>query len=321
VKTIVQHRYGGPQTLEFVDASTPEPAADEVLVRVEAASVNPYDWHLMTGRPWPVRIQNGMRRPAAPVGADGAGVVEAVGAEVTGLSPGDEVFGTMRGSWSEFAVARPASLAIKPPQVTFEQAASVPIAGLTALQGLRDVAAATAGDRVLINGASGGVGTFGVMIAKTMGAHVTAVGSTGNVELMASLGADEVIDYTRSDYTRGHTEYDAILDTVTTKGVFANRRVMADGAIWAGAGMKRKRSATLIMLRMLKRRLLSIGHSTSFRSYLSRVTAADLEVLADYLASRAVVPAIDRTYPLSDAAAAMAYQGEGHARGKTILAI
>lgn len=320
MKAMTQDRYGRPDVLRFEDIDQPEIGDDQILVRVRAAAVNPYDWHMMTGKPWLVRTQNGLRRPKSQVpGVDGAGVVEAVGADVAEFSPGDEVFGSLNGAYAEYAVSKERSLVHKPGSVSFEQAAAVPIAALTALQGLRDHGKVRAGHRVLVNGASGGVGTFAVMIAKAMGAHVTGVCSTRNVEMVRSIGADEVIDYTRDDYTKGAMPYDVILDTVTTKGIRANRRVMTDGGVWVQAGMKKKGSMLLLLLGMLKIRLSNIGSSKKMRNFLSKGSKDDLTVLRRYLESGAVVPVIDRTYPLRQAADALRHQGEGHAQGKTII--
>jgi len=321
MQATTQERYGPPDVLVQTEIPVPEIDADRLLIRVEAASVNPYDWHMMTGTPWLVRIQNGFRRPKAPVGADGAGVVVAVGADVDEFSVGDEVFGSFRGSYAEYATALPRNIVAKPVNITFEEAASVPIAGLTALQGLRDIGSVAPGHRVLVNGASGGVGTFGVMIAKAMGAHVTAVCSPRNVETMREIGADEVIDYTESDYTQSDERYDVILDTVTTHGIRANRRVMADNSVWAQAGMKKKGSVLLLLLGLLKLKLINIGNHKKMRNFLSRIKKNDLEVLAGYLASSAVKPVIDRRFELADVADALRHQAEGHAQGKTIITI
>lgn len=319
--TITQDRYGSPDVLEYAEAPIPEFEPNQVLVRVRAASLNPYDLHMMSGRPWMVKAQNGITRPKYPQGVDGAGVVEAVGSEVVAFTPGDEVFGSFSGAFAEYAPARERAIARKPESVSFEQAAATPMAGLTALQGLRDAAGVETGDRVLINGASGGVGTFAVMIAKTLGAHVTAVCGTRNLDMIRSIGADEVIDYTATDYTRSDARFDAIFDTVTSRGVIANRRVMAPDGIWVQAGMKRKRSVAMIGLRMLKRKLMTVGSKKTFRSFLSRGTQKDMLALAEYLGSGTVVPVIDRTYRLAETADALRYLAEGHANGKVIITV
>jgi NADPH:quinone reductase-like Zn-dependent oxidoreductase len=321
MKAITQDRYGNPDVLELADVPQPELQDDRLLVRMRAASVNPFDWHMMSGTPWLVRVTNGLRRPKAPPGADGAGVVESVGPAVTGFSPGDEVWGSFRGSYAEYATTRERAIVPKPAEVSFEEAAATPIAGLTALQGLRDIGRLKQGDRVLVNGASGGVGTFAVQIAKAMGAHVTAVVSTPKLDMVRSIGADEAVDYTTDDYTKGDARYDLILDCVTTKGVIANRRVMADDGVWVQAGMKKKGSVVMLMLRILKLKLMNIGSSKKMRNFLSRSTKEDLEALSDLLASGAVKPVIDRTFPLSATADGLRYQGEGHARGKTVITI
>lgn len=322
MKAVTQHRYGRPDVLQFEDVETPPIEDDQILVKVRAASINPYDWHMMTGTPWLVRLQNGFRRPKHPVqGADVAGTVEAVGAEVTEFAAGDEVFGFATGSFAEYAVSAERRLAAKPANVTFEEAASVPMAAVTALQGLRDTGRLRAGQRVLVNGASGGVGTFAVMIAKAMGAHVTAVCSTRNTKMVHSIGADEVIDYTQTDYTTGDAQYDLILDTVTTKSVRANRRVMNENGMWVQAGMKKKSSVIMLLLGLLKLRLVSIGRSKKMRSMLSRPTKDDLVVLQKHLESGEIRPVIDRSYPLAETADAMRHQGEGHAQGKTVITV
>ena len=321
MKAITQDRYGPPDVLELADVPMPELEDDRLLVRMRAAAVNPFDWHMMTGTPWLVRLQNGLRRPKARPGADGAGIVEQVGSAVTAFTAGDEVWGSFRGSYAEYATTRERAIVPKPSSVSFEEAAAAPIAMLTALQGLRDVGGLEEGDRVLVNGASGGVGTFAVQIAKAMGAHVTAVVSTRNVDMVRSLGADEVIDYTTDDYTKGDARYDVILDCVTTRGVIANRRVMADDGVWVQAGMTKKGSVVMLLLRILKLKLMNIWSSKKMRNFLSHSKKEDLEVMNEMLASGAVKPVIDRTFPLSATADVLRHQGEGHARGKTVITI
>jgi NADPH:quinone reductase-like Zn-dependent oxidoreductase len=318
MRAMVQDRYGSPEVLQSREVSRPEPGEDQILVKVRAASLNPYDWHMMTGTPLLVRLVNGIRRPTAPVGADGAGIVEEVGAGVTEFAPGDEVWGSMSGAFAEYAVSREARLVPKPPNVGFEKAAALPIAAVTALQGLRDHGKLQSGQRVLVNGASGGVGTFAVMIAKAMGAHVTGVCSTRNIEMVRAIGADEVIDYTTTDYTKTGARYDVIFDTVTTKGIRANRRVMVEGGTWVQAGMKNKHLAVLLLMK-LKMKLANIGSKKRSVGFLAKSSKDDLELLNGYLESGAIDPVIDSTFPLADAAAAMAHLGEGHARGKVIL--
>lgn len=322
MKAILQDQYGPPEVLRLEDVAVPTIEDDQILIKVHAASINPADLYLMTGKPWIVKAQNGFRRPKNPVqGSDGSGVVEAVGAAVNEFSPGDAVWGSFKGAYAEYATAYERHVVAKPEHVSFEKAASIPIAGMTALQGLRDRGGLTAGQRVLVNGASGGVGTFAVMIAKAMGAHVTGVCSTRNVDMVRSIGADEAIDYTAADYTKGTMPYDVILDNVTTKGVRANRRVMTDSGAWVQAGMKNKNSMLGLMLGMLKLKVMSIGSSKKMRFFLSRINKDDLVVMNTYLESGDVDPVIDRTYALSDTADAMRHQAEGHAQGKTVITV
>jgi NADPH:quinone reductase-like Zn-dependent oxidoreductase len=322
MKAITQDRYGPPNVLQLSDVAVPAIDDDRILIRVKATSVNPADLYMMLGKPWLVRAENGVRRPKNPVqGSDGAGIVEAVGANVTEFSPGDEVWGSFRGAYAEYASALEKNLVHKPANVSFEKAAVVPIAGITALQGLRDKGGLQPGQRVLINGASGGVGTFAVMIAKAMGAHVTGVCSTANADLVRSIGADEVIDYTTTDYTKGTTPYDVILDNVTTHGIRANRTVMTPTGRWVQAGMLKKGSVLMIGLRALKTKLSNIGSKKQMMFYLARNTKDDFVSLNEYLKSGAIDPTIGRSFPLAELATAMQLQAEGHTRGKTVITI
>ena len=224
---IVYHRYGTPDVLEYREIEKPAPGAGEVLVRVQAAAVNPYDWHFLRGTPAFIRVFTGLRRPKSPrLGADGAGVVEAAGPGIDRLKPGDKVFGICKGAFADYACAKGSELALMPPDLPFAQAASVPIAGITALQGLRDCGRVQPGQTVLINGAAGGVGTFAVQIAKTLGATVTGVCSTRNKEMVGSLGADRVIDYTREDFTSSAGRFDVIFDLVGNHALNAIRRAL-----------------------------------------------------------------------------------------------
>ena len=234
---ILYHHYGPPEVLEYADTDKPTPAENEVLIRVHAASVNPYDWHFMRGTPTFARVFMGVGGPRFPgLGADVAGVVESVGNKVTRFRPGDAVYGTARGAFAEFACARESNLAVKPEGISFEQAAALPIAGITALQALRDRARVLPEQSVLINGASGGVGTFAVQIAKILGAQVTGVCSARNVELVRSLGADAVIDYTREDFTRSLDHYDAIFDLAGNRKLKDLRRVLRPRGVLVGCG-------------------------------------------------------------------------------------
>lgn len=320
MKAIVSERYGPEDSVEPKDVPVPEPEPHQVLVRVRASSVNPAEWYRVRG-PFFARIGGGLRRPKdRRVGADLAGVVERVGSDVRELAPGDEVFGTCAGAWAEYAVSREPRLVHKPANVSFEEAASVPVAALTALQGLRDHGRLEAGQRVLVNGASGGVGTFAVQVAKWLGADVTAVCSPRNVEQARALGADRVVDYTRDDFTRSGEPYDLILDIAGSRPFRELRRVLKpDGrVVVVGAKMSTKGLGPLG--HVIRMRLGSIGRQ-KVTFFVAKVEKADLEVLRSLLESAAVRPAIDRTYPLEQTAAALRYLAEGHARGKIVLTI
>jgi NADPH:quinone reductase-like Zn-dependent oxidoreductase len=323
MKAIRYHRYGSPDVLEYTDVETPVPGDDEVLVRVRAASVNPFDWHLMRGAPFLARLMAGMRRPKDPrLGADLAGVVEAVGKNVTQFGPGDEVFGAAKGAYAEYTCARGDKLAPKPANATFEQAAAIPIAGLTALQALRDKGHLQPGQSVptsvLINGAAGGVGTFAVQIARAFGAEVTGVCSTKNVELVRSLGAAHVVDYTREDFTQSSRRYDVIVDCIGNHSLTACRRVMSRRGFYVVVGGPDGGwlSPLPFILRLL---LLSRFVSQTLSLIMASLNPADLTVLKELIEAGKVTPHIDRTYPLSDAAEAIRYVETKHARGKVAL--
>jgi NADPH:quinone reductase-like Zn-dependent oxidoreductase len=321
MKAIVYHGYGPPDVLRCEDVEAPVPRDDEVLVNVRAASVNPLDWHFLRGTPYIGRMAFGLRRPKSTrLGADVAGRVEAVGGSVTRLKPGDEVFGACRGAFAESVCAPESSLVLKPENVTFEQAAAAPVAGFTALQALRDKGRLQPGQTVLINGAGGGVGTFAVQIAKSLGADVTGVCGPGNVERVRSIGADWIIDYTQEDFTLGGQHYDLILDCVGNHPLSAFRRVLnphgtyimigAPDSPWLGP-----------MGRALGALLLSRFGSQSFVVFLARRNQKDLAVLRDLMAAGKVTPVIDRCYRLSEVPAALRYLEEGHARGKVIVSL
>jgi NADPH:quinone reductase-like Zn-dependent oxidoreductase len=321
MKAIVHERYGRPDVLELRDVDMPEIADDQVLVRVRAASVNPVEWYGVTGL-FLARIGSGMRRPKdQSVGADVAGVVEAVGKGVDDLEPGVEVFGTAAGSWAEYAAARQIRLARKPANISFEEAAAVPVAALTALQGLRDNGKVQPGQKVLINGASGGVGTFAVQLAKWLGAEVTAVCSTRNVEQAASLGADHVVDYTQEDFTRRGERYDVMLDIAGSRSFLACRRVLTPEATFVliGGRMTYRRMGPLPHIggTILKAK----GRSQTVKFFTAKIEKEDLGLLAELLEAGTVRSVIDRRYELSRAAEALAYLGEGHARGKVVIAV
>ena len=319
MKAIAHVRYGRPQLLELGDADLPKPAGDEVLVRVRAASVNPVEWYAVTGF-LPARFGNGLRRPKdRGVGADVAGVVEAAGKNVDDLRPGDEVFGTANSSWAEYTTARPARLALKPANVSFEEAAPVPIAGITALQGLRDHGRIEPGQNVLVNGASGGVGTFAVQLAKGFGAEVTAVCSTTKVDLVRSLGADRVVDYTEEDFTELGQRHDLMLDIAGSRSFLACRRVLAPDAtvVVVGGRMTYRGLGPLphIVATMLKAK----GRSQKLKLFRADINTDDLEFLAELLQGVRLKAVVERTYPLERAADALSYLGEGHAKGKVVL--
>ena len=321
MKAVVCERYGSPDVLELREVDKPIPADDEVLVRVRATSVNPVDWHGVTGTPYIARLQTGLRGPkSAAVGVDFAGQVEAVGRDVTVLAPGDDVFGGRNGAFAEYVCVRNA-VAVKPSNLTFEQAAAVPVAAITALQGLRDKGALQPGQKVLVNGASGGVGTFAVQIAKALGAEVTGVCSTGNVELVRSLGADHVVDYTGEDFTRRGEQYDLLLDNAGSRSFSAYRRVLrSDGRLVIVGGPK-----TSKLLGPLTHMVTTVAAS-KFRSqkavaFLAKLNKEDLRLLRELLEAGTVRPVIDRTYELAEIADALRYLGEGHARGKIVVTV
>jgi NADPH:quinone reductase-like Zn-dependent oxidoreductase len=322
MKAIAHVRYGRPPAaLELRDVDQLVPEDDQVLVRVHASSVNPVEWYGVTG-PYFARMGPGLRNPKSPlVGGDLAGRVEAVGKDVKVLEPGDEVFGTGRGSWAEYAVAGEEKLAPKPANVSFEEAAAVPVAGLTALQALRDKGEVQPGQRVLINGASGGVGTYAVQIAKALGADVTAVCSTGNVEQARALGADRVVDYTQEDFTKLEVRHDLMLDIAGSRSFFAFRRVLTPEAtvVLIGGPMTYRGLGPLPHLggTMLKSR----GRSQTVKFFVAKINTADLVVIGELLEAGKVSSVIDREYPLSEAANALDYLGEGHAKGKVVITV
>ena len=322
MKAIRYRCYGSADVLEFADVEIPRPAANEVLVRVRAAAVNPLDWHYMHGSPYLLRLGSGIGKPTdTRLGVDFAGVVAAVGPDVTRFKPGDEVFGGRSGAFAEFVVVpEDRAIALKPASVTFEQAASVPIAALTALQALRDLGQMQPGDKVLINGASGGVGTFAVQIAKAMGAEVHGVCSTRNVEMVRSLGADLVFDYKQENYTESGNQYDLIVDMVGNHSLSANRRVLQpDGRLVLVGGAKGNWVAPLIG--PIKAMLTSPFVSQEITIILARLVSEDLVVVADLMSDGAVTPVIDRQFPLDEVADAIRYSETGRARGKILIRI
>lgn len=322
MRAITYTVYGPPEVLSLTEVSQPAPGPDEILVRVRAASVNPLDWHFMRGTPYLVRLMTGWLRPKNPrLGVDLAGTVEAVGGNVTAFKPGDEVFGAARGAFAEFVCAPAGRLVSKPANVSFTHAAAVPIAGLSALQGLRDTGGIRPGQKVLINGAAGGVGTFAVQIARALGAEVTGVCSTRNVELVRSLGAAHVVDYTREDFTRSGTRFDLILDAIGNHPPAALRRALTPtgtAALVGGSNAGRWLGPTADMI---KASASSTFSRQKLRPVMARLNQPDLVVLAKMLQAGKVTPVIDRTYPLRDAPAAIRYLETGRARGKVVITL
>ncbi len=324
MKAAIYTDYGSPDVIEVRDIKKPVPNDDQILIKVRAASVNPLDWHYLEGTPYIMRAMGvGLRKPKQPrLGVDMAGVVEAVGKNVTQFKPGDEVFGGKQGAFAEYVCASTdRAIVLKPASLTFEQAASIPIAGVTALQGLRDTGQIQAGQKVLINGASGGVGTFAVQIAKSFGADVTGVCSTKNLDLVRSLGADHVIDYTKEDFTRGSERYDLILDNVGNQPLSGFKQVLKLKGICVMIGGGGPNDNGLIgpMARPLKALLLSPFISQKMSMMMADLTKNDLTTVADLMQSGKVKAVIDRTYPLSQIADALRYVEKGHARGKVII--
>jgi NADPH:quinone reductase-like Zn-dependent oxidoreductase len=321
MRAIIHNRYGSPDVVELREVDKPDLADDSVLVRVRAASVNPADWYGMTGRPYVARVLGGLRKPKSNrLGVDFAGTVEAVGRDVTHVRPGDEVFGGRSGALAEYVSVRDAVVA-KPANLTFEEAAAVPVAAITALQGLRDKGQLQPGQKVLINGASGGVGTFAVQIAKALGAEVTGVCSTRNADITRSLGADHVVDYTRDDFTRSDRRYDLMLDIAGGRSWSECRRVLTPEATLVVVGAQKGTRLLGPLGHIAKMRLASLGSSRKVAFFIAKLTRADMEVLRELLEAGKVTPVIDRRYELSEAADAFRYLGEGHAQGKIVLTV
>jgi NADPH:quinone reductase-like Zn-dependent oxidoreductase len=322
MQAIVQDQYGPPDVLKLRDIDKPAVGEREVLVRVRAAGVNPADWAIMSGLPYIARPVYGLPKPKARVrGTDVSGIVEAIGAGVTRFRPGDEVFGASTGSYAEYAAASEDALALMPTNLTFEEAAAVPMAGLVALQAIRDHGKVRAGQNVLVNGASGGIGTFAVQIAKSLGAHVTGVTSTGNVELVRSLGADHVIDYTREDFTKSGRQYDLILDNVSNHSLADLRRVLTStGTLIPNGGRFDKRwlaSGGLLVHAALAFRF----GSQRLGNFLMATKHEDLIALKELIEAGAVRPVVDRVYPLSETSLAMGHVAAGHVRGKVAITV
>lgn len=320
MRAISHDRYGSADVLELRDIEVPTLEPDRVLVRVHAAALNPLDWHFMTGTPYLLRLMAGLRKPKQAVrGADMSGVVEAVGSDVDGLAPGDEVFGGGPGCFADYVACRVENLAAKPADQSFAEAAAIPVAAVTALQGLRDHAGLQPGQSVLINGASGGVGTYAVQIAKNLGADVTAVCSTRNVELVRSLGADHVVDYTVDDFAAADRRYDAILDNIGNRSFADCRRAMTEtGVLVIVSGPKENKLLGPITRSVLAKGRFLFGSQRAV-TFTANETHDELAALADMATAGRLRSVIDRTYPLEATADAMRYLADGHARGKIII--
>jgi NADPH:quinone reductase-like Zn-dependent oxidoreductase len=324
MKAAVYTRYGPPDVVKIMDVEKPVPADNEVLIEVRAASLNPVDGHLMRG-PFPLRLMTGLRKPKnGRLGVDVAGRVEAVGRNITQFKPGDEVFGACRAAFAEYVCASESRLVMKPNNVTFEQAASVPVAGLTALQGLRDKGKIQPGQKVLINGASGGVGTFAVQIAKSFGTDVTGVCSSGKMDMVRSIGADHVIDYTKEDFTQGSQRYDLILDNVSNHSFSERRRILSSNGFCVLAGIGGAGSHEGQWARLggsLKALVASWFVSQKFVTFIARITKEDLTTLSALMEAGKVTPVIDKRYGLNEVPQALRYLEEGHARGKVVIIV
>jgi NADPH:quinone reductase-like Zn-dependent oxidoreductase len=322
MKAIVYHNYGAPRdVLAVEETEKPTPGEDEVLVKVRAAAANPMDYHLMSGM-YVLRPMTGFRRPKRTrPGVDFAGEVEAVGKNVRLFKPGDAVFGVARGAFAEYVCALENRLALKPANATFEQAAAIPVAGSTALQALRDKGRIQPGQKVLINGAAGGVGTFAVQIAKSFGAEVTGVCSTRNLELVRSIGADHAIDYTSEDFTRSNERYDVMLDCVGNRSVSACLGVLAPKGTFIGAGLMSGGSLIGSILHLLNVLVFSRFARQNVVFVSGRISTEDLTVLKELIEANKVKPTIDRRYLLSEVPQAIQYLKEGHARGKVVITV
>ena len=327
MKAIVQESYGSPRdVLQHTDVAEPTVGDDDVLVRVRATSVNPADWHMLRGMPYIARLSFGLRGPKAPViGCDVAGEVEAVGGNVTAVGPGDEVFACpfMRGfgTFAERVAVASDLVAVKPANLSFEQAAAVPMAGLTALQAVRDHGRVEPGHRVLVIGASGGVGTFAVQIAKALGAEVTGVCSKRNVDLVRSIGADHVVDYTRDDYVQPGQRYDLIVQVAGTRSPSDCRRALTPKGTLLGISGESTGRWIGPIVRVIKASAMSPFVSQSLKSFTVKPDRAGLEFLRERIEAGEISPVIDRTYPMGEVPEAIEYLEEGHARGKVVIAV
>ena len=321
MQAILFPKYGSPDVLQFTEVEKPTPNENQVLIKVHAAATNPLDWHRMRGEPFLARLGEGLLKPKNPkLGADIAGRVEAIGSNVTEFEPGDEVFGSIwAGGFAEYVCAREKYFALKPGNLSFEEAAAAPVVAFTALQGLRDTGQIQAGQKVLVNGASGGVGTFAVQIAKFYGAEVTGVCSTRNLDMVRSIGADHVIDYTREDFTRNGQRYDLIYDVIGNRSTSDYRRALKPQGKCVIAGFT---SFSRLLEQLIVGRLTSRagGKQVVFMG-IAKVNKQDLLFIKELLETGKVVPVIDTSYPLSETAEALRYLEKGHARGKVIITV
>lgn len=319
MQAVIYCEYGSPEVLELATIEKPVPGDSQVLVRVRAAAVNPLDWHYMRGTPYLMRLDGGLRKPKViRLGVDFAGTVESVGRAVTQFGPGDEVFGARTGALAQYITIRQDRVAAKPANITFEQAAAVPVSALTALQALRDHGKVDPGQKVLINGASGGAGTFAVQIAKALGAEVTGVSSGRNSELVRSLGADHVIDYTMQDFTKGGERYDVIIDNVGNRSLSDLRDVLAPTGRYVMVGGPSGRWIDPFP-RVLGLIVTSWFVDQEMRFFMSKLDTEDLKLLREMIETGRITPVIDRRYPLAEAAKAIEYLETGRARGKVIV--
>jgi NADPH:quinone reductase-like Zn-dependent oxidoreductase len=320
MKAIILTQYGSPDVLQFKEVEKPVPKDGEILVKIQAASANPLDWHLMRGAPFLARLAGGLRKPKDPrLGADFAGRVEAVGTNVTQFQPGDEVFGAGTGSFAEYASVPENTLALKPTKSSFEEAAAIPVAAITALQGLRDKGQIQSRQKVLVNGASGGVGTFAVQIAKSFGIEVIGVCSTRNLDLVRSIGADHVIDYTQEDFTKNGQHYDLIYDAVGNRSVSDYKRALNHNGTCVIAGFQNlPRLFEHMVLGPLRSRT---GNKKVGLMGIAKMNQKDLVFVKELLEAGKVVPVIERRYPLRETAEALRYLEEGHARGKVVITV
>ena len=319
MEAIVHDRYGSPDVLRLEEIAKPELADDTVLVRVHAASVNRLDWYGVTGTPYVARAMGGLRKPKdTGLGVDFAGTVEAVGKDITHVRPGDEVYGGRTGAFAEYVAVKDAVVP-KPGNLTFEEAAAVPVAAVSALQGLRDKGRVRPGQKVLINGASGGVGTFAVQIAKALGAEVTGVCSPANVETARSLGADHVVDYTREDFTLSERRYDLMLDIAGSRSWSECKRVLTPTARLVVVGAPKGTRLLGPLSHVIALRVGAVGSGRKVTFFVAKLNRPDLELLREWMEAGKVTPVVDKRYELADTADAFRYLGEGHARGKIVV--